>query len=214
MSNRPNPRKNHDEARAHEAYIAVFQRRVSFLLWHRGLVRCQDDCDDVVGYASEWLFRNFAKLYGRYANAATLASVVARHRAIEWFRRESRQAGAHILDENGIPLPCIRLDQEVNPHGDDDDDRDTIGDLLEGGRDIADIHLDAEEAIRLEQALVGILSPKLREVFFPVRLDGRRVKDVAKDLGIEANAATQRLRQAERTLKRIIENEPWRLFGR
>ena len=210
MSNNHQPNKR----AAEDAYIGVFMRRLALILWNRGLCRDQKDNDDIVGYATEWLFRNFDKLYAKYPNPATLASVSARHRAVEWFRRETRQGGPHQLDENGLPMAKVRLDEPVNPEGESDDDSTPKVELVPGAVDVADIYIEAEKAARLEQALVGILSPKQSQVFFPVRLGGRRVKDVAADLGIKQNTATKRLIEADRIVREVLANEPWRLLGR
>lgn len=213
MSNNHQPNKRAYGA-AEEAYIGVFMRRLALILWNRGLCRDKKDNDDIVGYATEWLFRNFDKLYAKYPNPATLASVSARHRAVEWFRRETRQGGPHQLDENGLPMAKVRLDEPVNSDGESDDDSTPKVELVPGAVDVADTYMEAEKAALLEQALVGILSPKQSQVFFPVRLGGRRVKDVAADLGIKQNTATRRLIEADRIVKEVLANEPWRLLGR
>lgn len=211
-SNQQPDRREYSDAEI--AYIGVFMRRLGVYLWNRRLSRNEKDNDDIVGYATEWLFRNFAKLYVAYPNAATLASVVARHRAVEWFRRETRQAGPHLRDEDDLPLAMAHLDEAVNPDGYSDDDATPKSEFVPGAGDVADIVIDAETALMLEQALLGILSPKQSEAFFAVRLEGKRVKDVAAELGVPANVVTQRVRQAERVVKDVLTNEPWRLLGR
>ncbi|SFJ07981.1 RNA polymerase sigma-70 factor, ECF subfamily [Sphingomonas sp. NFR04] len=128
----------------------------------------REDAEDLLHEA--WI--GIAERQVEAANAAALLARSAANRGIDAYRRERRIAAMPGTDAICVP--------------------ETIADL----QPLQDEMLIARH--RLERLRLGVarLSPRTREIFLMHRLDGRKYREIAQDLGISQSAVEKHIARA------------------
>lgn len=128
----------------------------------------REDAEDLLHEA--WI--GIAERQVEAANAAALLARSAANRGIDAYRRERRIAAMP-----GTAAICVA---------------ETIADL----QPLQDEMLIARH--RLERLRLGVarLSPRTREIFLMHRLDGRKYREIAQDLGISQSAVEKHIARA------------------
>lgn len=138
----------------------------------------RDDAEDLLHDA--WI--GVAERGGEAANAAALLARSAANRGIDAYRRE-RRIGTTLLADP--PRAC-----------------ESVADL----RPLQDEMLIARHRLERLRTGVGQLSPRTREIFLMHRLDGRKYREIAEELGISQSAVEKHIARAMAYLTEWMEH--------
>jgi RNA polymerase sigma-70 factor (ECF subfamily) len=169
--------------RGDDAAFNTLARRVRDRIraWARRLVADGDDAEDVAQLVLVRMHERLDDFEGRSRFASWLYRIT-RNVALERRRREDRRSA----------LLAREIEQRDHPGGE------TIG--------------EDDDASRLQQLVAAhfaALSPRQREVFELVELQGVNIGEVASRLGIEASTVRVLLLRARRTIRvRMLEAHP------